>query len=255
MPRFTFLGTGTSTGIPMLACPCETCTSDDPRDRRLRSSALVASEAGRIVIDTTPEFRLQCLAHEVDSLDAVFLTHDHADHIAGLDDVRAFTIRTKRPLPVYCHARTAALLRERFAYIFDPPNPEVTVPLVDLRVIDRDPVEVAGLRVEPLPVFHGPEEILAYRIGSLAYVTDVNRIPDETWLRLEGLEVLILDAVRHHPHPTHYSLPEALDVIQRLRPRQAWLTHVNHNILHARDSALLPEGVGFAVDGQAFDFG
>ncbi|MHC4874338.1 MAG: MBL fold metallo-hydrolase [Planctomycetota bacterium] len=249
MATFTFLGSGTSTGIPMLGCDCEVCTSSDPRDFRLRSSALVQEGDTNIIIDTTPEFRLQCLQNNVDHLDAVFITHDHADHISGLDDVRSFTIRTKEAMPVYCNARTFEILQKRFHYIFRKENPlGVSLPKIDLQVIEKE-ITVGSIKVEPLKIFHGTQDILAFKFGRLAYVTDVNKIPEESWHKLQGLEVLILDAVRFKPHPTHYSVEEALEVISKLKPKKAYLTHLNHNIMHERDSRELPSGVEFAYDG------
>lgn len=253
MARLTFLGSGTSTGIPMLGCPCPICTSKDPRDQRWRASVAIEEGETRIIIDATPEFRLQCLRAGINRMDALFITHDHADHINGLDDVRSFTFRMDAPLPVYADAPTAGEIRQRFRYIWNRNHVGGGLPRIAVQIL-TGPVTVGDLTVEPLEVLHGPKPIQAYRLGTLAYVTDVSAIPEATRPRLENLDVLILDAVRYTPHPTHFSIEEALAAIAELKPRQAWLTHLNHEIGHAQDEAKMPPGVHLAWDGLTVEF-
>ncbi len=253
MARLVVLGSGTSTGVPMLGCGCAVCRSADPRDRRLRPSVLFEGGETRVVVDTTPEFRIQGLRAGLDHLNAVFLTHPHADHVAGLDDVRAFTMRTRRPVSVYADADTLEAVRTRFAYIFGPPYVGGNLPLLDLCEL-AGPVTVGPLTFQPLEVFHGPMPVTAFRVGGLAYVTDVNRIPDAARAELRGLDTLIMSGACVRPHPTHFTLDEALAEIEDLRPRRAYLTHLGHQVSHARTSRGLPPGVALAYDGLSIEF-
>jgi len=254
MARLTVLGSGTSSGTPLPGCRCATCTSSDPHDHRWRASVLLESGGTKVVIDATPEFRLQVLRAGVDHLDALLFTHEHTDHVAGLDDVRGFNFATRTAVPVYCDARTEAGLRRRFDYIFRGEYVGGGLPQLDLRRVDG-PFPVGHLRFEPLTVFHGELPIVAYRCGKLAYVTDASRIPPETMDRLRDLDVLLLGAVRWtQPHPTHLTVEQALALIETLAPRRAWITHLSHDILHARDEPRLPDAVGFATDGLGIDF-
>ncbi|MHC4887500.1 MAG: MBL fold metallo-hydrolase [Planctomycetota bacterium] len=253
MPTLTFLGTGTSVGVPMLGCDCETCLSDDPRDTRYRTSSLISDGDTRVVIDTGPEFRLQALRAGLTRLDAVFLTHEHADHVAGLDDIRAFTMRTRESIPVYANELACNAIRRRFNYIWLPKIEGTNLPLMDLRELSA-PVQVGNLTFEPLNVFHGSTPILAYRFGHVGYVTDVSSIPDEAKARLHGLDVLVLEALRIRPHPTHLTLQMALSLIEELSPRRAYLVHMCHSVKHERDSKELPSGVEFAYDGLEIEF-
>jgi phosphoribosyl 1,2-cyclic phosphate phosphodiesterase len=259
--RVTLLGTGTSTGIPVIGCGCRVCTSEDPRDTRTRCAAylVVETDAGPIhlVIDTGPDFRQQVLREEIPRVDAVLFTHHHFDHVVGIDDLRPFFFGNRTPIPCYANADTAGVLRTMFRYIFDRTYPGAS--LLELHEVDgpftvRSRYE-AGAEVEatPLGAFHGDLPIFGYRIGRFAYLTDVSRIPDETFARLDGLDVLVLDGLRRTPHPTHFSLDEAVAAAERVGARQTYLIHMTHNVLHAEEDALLPDHVALGYDGLSFD--
>jgi phosphoribosyl 1,2-cyclic phosphate phosphodiesterase len=256
--RVRFLGTGTSHGIPVIGCTCAVCTSENPRNRRTRSSILVASGEQRIVVDTTPEFRLQALAAGLSRLDAVLFTHAHADHIFGLDDVRIFNWRTKQAVPVYGTAATLAEIRDRFIYVFREGQEGGGKPNLELRPVDG-PFEVAGLRVTPIEVRHGQLAVTAYRFcersdgPAFAYVTDCNEIAPESLAALEGLDLLILDALGKSAHPTHFSLEQAIEVARRLRPRRTLFTHISHSLEHDETNASLPDGMALAYDSQEIE--
>lgn len=245
-----FLGTGTSHGVPMIGCACEVCRSDDPRDNRLRPSICLETEDDRrVLIDTTPDLRQQCLRYGISRVDAVVYTHAHADHILGFDELRRFNHLTRQPVPVYGDADTLSGLRRTFSYAFDPDAPKGGgVPEVDLRPITGT-FEVAGLQLQPLTVMHGRTPVLGFRVGAFAYLTDCNAIPETTLAALHGLDVLVLDALRHRSHPTHFSLSEAVLMAQRIGARQTYFTHMCHDLGHATTCAGLPEGVTLAYDG------
>jgi phosphoribosyl 1,2-cyclic phosphate phosphodiesterase len=254
---FTFLGTGTSTGVPMIGCECGTCTSDDLRNQRYRCAVLISTPRGRILIDTPPELRLQLLREKVPFAHAVLLTHYHADHLHGLDDVRVFPLKLNGPVPIYCNAETEAKVRSTFDYAcLDPTRPaNVYVPQLDFhRIAPGEPFSVIGERILPILLEHAHFRVLGFRLGNVAYCTDVSRIPDASWPLLEGLDVLVLDALRHRKHPAHFSIGEALEVIAKLRPRQAYLTHLSHDVEHAEVQKQLPAGVELAYDGLRFEF-
>ncbi|MCS6978234.1 MAG: MBL fold metallo-hydrolase [Gemmatales bacterium] len=254
---FTFLGTGTSVGVPMLGCACPTCTSTDPRNQRYRASALVTTERGRILIDTTPELRLQLLRAKVPLVHAVLFTHYHADHLFGLDDVRLFPRALNGPLPLFCDADTEEKIRQTFAYAFTPEAeglPYGVLPRLSFVRIEDEPFEVLGETVLPVPLHHAQFRVLGFRFGGLAYCTDVSGIPEQSWTRLQGLDVLILGALRKRPHPAHFSLDQALAVIRELRPRRAYLTHLSHELEHEQTSRELPPGVELAYDGLTLEF-
>jgi len=245
-----FLGTGTSHGVPMIGCDCEVCRSTDPRDTRLRPSIFLELEDGmRVLVDTTPDLRQQALRHDLRKVDAVLYTHSHADHILGLDEVRRYNHMTRAPLPLYGDAATLADLRRVFSYVFDPQSQKGGgVP--DLRLTTIVGSFCLGrTEIRPLKVLHGGRPVLGFRIGGFAYLTDCNEIPEETMAELEGLEVLVLDALRRKRHPTHFSLDEAVVVAQRLRPAQTLFTHCCHDLSHAQTCASLPEGIALAYDG------
>ena len=254
--RVRFLGTGTSHGIPVIGCTCAVCTSDNPMNTRYRSSILVQTGQGTVVVDTTPEFRLQALAAGLVTLDAVLYTHAHADHIFGLDDVRIFNWRTKQSVPVFGAAATLGELRERFPYVFVETAQEGGgKPKLDLKPVDG-PFEVAGLHITPLEVMHGVLPVTAFRFRDLetgaevAYATDCNAIPPETMVQFRDLDLLILDALSKGRHPTHFSLEQATEVARDLRPSQTLFTHISHSLEHEASNASLPPGMALAYDGQ-----
>jgi len=252
--RVTFLGTGTSHGIPMIGCACEICHSPDPRDRRLRPSIYVTVSNGpAILVDTGTDLRQQALTYHVSRVDAILYTHSHADHIMGLDEVRRFNVIQGGAIPAYADPHTAEDLRRTFHYVFDPPAQKGGgVPQIDLRSIDG-PFDIDGVHVCPVPLFHGHRQILGFRVGSFAYLTDCNRIPDESWPLLNDLDLLVLDALRYRPHPTHFTVAEALAIVTRLAPRRTFLTHMCHDLSHAVTNAALPVGVELAYDGLVLD--
>lgn len=252
--RVTFLGTGTSHGVPMIGCRCAVCRSTDSRDRRSRPSIHLAVEDGpSILVDTATDLRAQALANDITRVDAVLFTHAHADHVMGLDEVRRFNVLSGRRIPMYADARTGAELRRIFAYAFDPPAFQGGgIPEVSLHPIDG-PLAVQGLDVVPVPVMHGPTPVLGFRVGRFAYLTDCNAIPEPSFALLEGLDVLVLDALRHKPHPTHFSLSEAVTVATRIGARQTFFTHICHDLPHAATNATLPAGMALAFDGQTID--
>lgn len=252
--RVTLLGTGTSTGVPSLACDCRVCTSADPRDRRLRCSALLQWDDGAtILVDASADCRQQLLGVGLRRLDALLLTHPHADHVLGLDDLRVFNFRQQRALPVFGNAETLAQLRRTFWYAFEPTQYEEGKPKLDLRPVSA-PFEAAGRIVEPLPIVHGNLDILGYRFGRFAYVTDALVVPEPTIARLQGLDVLVINALREHAHPTHQTLAQSLAVIERIAPRRAFVTHVGHWLSAADIDARSPPHVRSAWDGLVLDF-
>lgn len=238
----------------MIGCTCDTCRSTDPRDKRLRPSIYIDVSGGpRLLVDTSIDLRQQALAHGVTRVDAILFTHSHVDHTLGLDEVRRFNILQRSAIPAYADAPTAADLRRTFHYVFDPPTEKGGgVPQIELRIIDG-PFDIAGVAVVPVPLEHGPRRILGFRFGTFAYLTDCNRIPDEAWPLLGDLDVLVLDALRHRKHPTHFSVAESLEVVARLRPRQTFFTHMCHDLPHAATNAALPAGVELAYDGLQID--
>jgi phosphoribosyl 1,2-cyclic phosphate phosphodiesterase len=252
------LGSGTSQGVPVIGCRCPVCTSADPRNRRTRASVYVRlAQRGRpgtrgVVIDTATEFRLQCLANGIERLDAVLFTHAHADHVHGLDDVRQFNLIQGTRIPCYGNPETMRELALKFDYVFRPTQTGGGKPDLEFIAVEA-PFELFGLEVVPLPVWHGELPVTGYRIGRFAYVTDASRIPPETMAKLEGLDALILNALRHEPHPTHLSIGEALAVIERLQPARAFLTHLTHRLDHAATEAQLPPSVRVGYDGLVIE--
>jgi phosphoribosyl 1,2-cyclic phosphate phosphodiesterase len=249
------LGSGTSMGVPTLGCTCRTCTSADPHDHRLRPSVAVewqrAEEAmpHRVIIDTGPDFRQQALRHAIRNIDAVFYTHAHADHILGLDDLRPLSFaHRERKMPLYADAATAEVLERVFSYTFAADANYPTRARVELMRI-AGPVEVAGITFTPIPLQHGRLQVTGYRFGNVAYLTDMSSIPDTSLPLLQGLDVVVLDALRPQPHPSHASLSDALQWAGKLGARVSYFTHMSHEILHAETEQALPSSVHLAFDG------
>ena len=248
--KITLLGTGTSTGVPSIGCACETCTSDDPRDKRLRVSLLVEHDGQTVLIDTSSDFRQQALRVGLKHLDAVLVTHCHADHIFGLDDIRPLNFR-HGALGVYANERAWVDIRRIFQYIFEPSHFGGGLPqVVPHTVVDGASFCLSrDLLITPLEVIHGRLPVVAYRLNNFAYATDLSEIPTPTLESLRDLDVLVLDCLRIKPHPTHLTLETALRYVEQLKPRRTYLTHIAHDIKHARDATLLPAGVEWAYDG------
>jgi phosphoribosyl 1,2-cyclic phosphate phosphodiesterase len=238
----------------MIGCTCETCRSTDPRDKRLRPSIFIDVDDGpKVLVDTSTDLRQQALTHALTRVDAILFTHSHVDHILGLDEVRRFNILQRQAIPAYADAGTSADIRRTFYYVFEPPAEKGGgVPQIDLTLIDG-PFDVAGIHVIPVPLYHGPRRILGFRFGTFAYLTDCNRIPDDAWPLLDDLDTLVLDALRHRQHPTHFSVAESLTVVERLRPRRTFFTHMCHDLPHAATNATLPAGVELSYDGLQID--
>ena len=250
--KVTFLGTGTSTGVPVIGCSCRVCTSADPRNRRLRPSVLLEWDSRKILVDSSTDFRQQALQHRIDRLDAVLYTHCHADHVMGLDDLRIYNFRQRADLPVYGSAGTLEDLRRTFWYAFTHTQEGGGKPRLDLRVVGG-PFDLFGTQVVPVPLLHGDLEVSGYRIGNFAYCTDCNRVPPASFEALAGLEVLVIDALRPKPHPTHFSLPETLALLEVLKPGRAYLIHMSHDIEHSETESALPPFVRLAFDGLVLE--
>ena len=253
--RISILGSGTSAGVPMIGCHCPVCSSPDPRDHRTRPSIALHYAGHSILIDTTPELRLQSIATGLDRIDAVVFTHAHADHIFGLDDLRRFNTILHGPLPLYANLETLGHLERCFPYAFAPVErvadalyrPELTP------VVITGPFDLFGRLWTPIPMIHGKAHVLGFRIGSFAYCTDCSSIPETSRALLQNLDVLILDGLRPRPHPTHLSFAQALEMIEALAPKQAYFTHIAHDMKHADIEATLPPNVRVSYDGQVID--
>ena len=245
-----FLGTGTSVGVPMVGCGCDTCTSGDPRDQRTRTSVVVGLAGGHVLVDTTPDLRRQLLRERIGRIDALLYTHDHVDHLYGLDDIRPLCFASGRAVPVYCEERVERRICRAFDYAFETvPVPGGGVPRVTFERIGTEPFDLLGVCVQPLRLKHGVFDVLGFRFGDVAYCTDTNEIPAETWPRLTGLDVLVLDCLRLSRHPTHFSLDEAIAVAERVGARRTLLVHMSHDIRHAEVARRLPRGIELAHDG------
>jgi phosphoribosyl 1,2-cyclic phosphate phosphodiesterase len=258
--RLRFLGTGTSFGVPVIGCSCEVCRSDDPRDRRTRHAAIVESDDGgrRLLVDTPPDLRYQLLAAGIDRIDAVWFTHDHADHTHGIDDLRVFSARLRQHVPAYADPVTERSLRRKFSYIFDPeyqPPEGTTKPEIALQPFDPGhSVDVAGFRMQPLEVPHGDMRVFGFRAGALGYVTDAKLLPPAVRAALDGVSVLVLNALwSGNPHPTHFNVEEAVEAARSVGAERTYLTHLTHRVRHASLAASLPPGIEPAWDGLVVD--
>lgn len=251
--RLTFLGTGTSQGVPMIGCGCEVCKSQDPRDKRLRASVLVEHEGLRVLVDAGPDFRYQMLRAGVSSLDAILLTHNHKDHTGGLDDIRAFNYHEKRATQIYCEKYVEESLRKEYSYAFEeikyPGAPEW-----DVHIIDEKPFTIKGVEITPIRGRHFKLPVLGYRFGNIAYCTDMNHIPEEEYSKLQGLDHFIINCVRRGRHISHYSLEQAMEVAERVGAKHSWLTHLSHQLpCHEELTKELPEGILPAFDGLVIE--
>jgi phosphoribosyl 1,2-cyclic phosphate phosphodiesterase len=247
--RLIVLGSGTSHGIPMIGCDCAVCKSADPLDRRTRTSVVFQYDGYNLLVDTSPELRLQCVACDIRRVDAILFTHYHADHIVGLDDVRRFNWIQDQPIPLYGNEATIKRLCQAFRYAFvsDPDYPSAKP---DLQTVILDgPLTLGGRQVTPIPLLHGPMEVNGFRVGNIAYCTDCNRIPEPSYDLLRDLDVLVLDACRRKPHATHFNLEQAVEEAHRIGARRTYFTHIAHEISHAETNAELPAGMELAYDG------
>jgi len=250
----TVLGSGTSMGVPTIGCDCAVCHSSDPHDRRTRPSILVEYGGKTVLIDTTPDFREQAIREQVRRIDAVLYTHSHADHILGLDDLRPLSFRHKpNKLPLYARPEAADFIRSTFRYIFDGDYKFGGLAQVELKLL-QGPVELFGARFEPVSVIHGETEIDGFRFGSAAYLTDHSDVPEASLARLQNLDVLFLDALRHTPHPTHSTVERSLGIVEKLKPKRAFFTHICHDLPHERTNASLPPNVQLSYDGMKLEF-
>ncbi|MCA9098645.1 MAG: MBL fold metallo-hydrolase [Planctomycetaceae bacterium] len=246
------LGSGTSHGVPMIGCVCEVCLSENPRNKRMRSGALIEAPEGNILIDTSPELRMQLLREKVRLVHAAIYTHSHADHLFGLDDLRLFGHYLDGPVALYCEENVERQIRKSYSYAFDDSGSALhpgAVPHLEIHRIHPQPFQLCGETITPIRLLHGKLPVLGFRIRNVAFCTDVSEIPEASFPLLEGLDTLVIDALREKPHATHFSVGQALEVIARVKPRQAYLTHISHTLDHDRTNGSLPDGVEMAYDG------
>jgi phosphoribosyl 1,2-cyclic phosphate phosphodiesterase len=249
MTQLTFLGTGTSQGVPVIGCKCKVCSSTNPKDKRLRSSVLVEHEQKRILIDAGPDFRQQLLREKIDNLDAILLTHEHKDHTGGLDDVRAINYLKRKALPIYCEQRVYESLKQEYSYAFSESR-YPGVPEFDIRIIDNSPFLIGNTKITPVRVLHYKLPVLGFRIGGITYITDANKIEKEELKKIKGSDILVINTIRREKHISHFSLEEALQVAGESGVREVYLTHLSHQIgTHEELSNQLPEGIYASFDG------
>jgi phosphoribosyl 1,2-cyclic phosphate phosphodiesterase len=250
--KITFLGTGTSQGVPVIACDCKTCLSDDYRDKRLRTSVLIEIDDTILVIDAGPDFRQQMLRENVKRLDAIILTHEHKDHISGMDDVRAFNYKSQDAIDIFAEERVQKAVRKEYSYVFAEYQ-YPGVPKMRLNPVNDYGFTIKGINLIPLRVFHYRLPVYGFRIGDFAYITDANYIPEETKERLFGVKYFVINALRKEKHISHFSLREAIDIVREVSPRKAFITHISHQMgLHKEVTATLPPEIMLAFDGQSF---
>ena len=250
------LGSGTSMGIPMVGCHCKTCTSTDPRDKRLRPSVLIKLDEHRVLIDTAPDFRLQALRAPIERIDAVLYTHSHADHIMGLDDLRPFNFMQKSEIPIFGSPEALDTIKSTFPYVFNGVATQSSKPkLVPHTFADGERIPLFGMDFETIKLCHGIGTAYGFKFGDCAYLTDHSAIPEESMKRLQNLDVLFLDALRYNPHPTHQTVEQSIRTVEQLRPRRAFFTHISHDLLHATVETRLPENVHLAYDGLDIPIG
>jgi phosphoribosyl 1,2-cyclic phosphate phosphodiesterase len=253
MLTVTVLGSGTSHGVPMIGCHCRVCTSSDPRDRRSRPSIVLGIDGHNVLVDTSPELRLQLIGAGIDQIEEVIYTHGHADHVHGIDDLRRFNESLHGPVPIYAASDLLQDIRVRFHYIFSHQHVGGGIPSFDMRPIEG-PFTLHGRLITPVPIWHGQTPVLGYRVNGFAYVTDTNCIPESSRRLLQDLDVLIIDALREEPHPTHFSFAEALEMVRILKPKKTYFTHLTHTTLHAEVEPRLPATVFLAYDGLRLEF-
>ena len=251
--KVKILGTGTSQGVPVIACSCAVCQSTDPNDKRLRTAVLIEVNGVNIVVDAGPDFRQQMLREKVNDIDAILITHEHRDHIAGLDDVRAFNFMNQKPVDIYAEERVQEAIKNDFSYSFaDKKYPGV--PQINLHKLTTEPFEIKGVKVIPIRVFHYKLPVFGFRIGDFAYITDANYISEEEKQKLHGTKYLVINALRKRKHISHYSLSESLELIKELSPKRAYITHISHQMgLHHDINEELPRGISLAYDGLRFE--
>lgn len=258
--KVTVLGSGTSQGIPIVGCRCRTCLSKDLKDKRLRVSVYIETSSTidgktlHLLIDTSPDFRQQMLVNRITDIDSVLYTHHHVDHIMGLDDIRQINQLRKKAVDLYGNELTLDCIKRAFSFIFDENTYRGGgIPEVIPKVITLDKFAISGVEITPIEYYHGPTIVFGYRIGDFAYLTDCSFIPESEFPKLEGLRYLIIDALRHRPHPTHFNFEQAIEVSQRIGAKQTYFTHITHDILHEEDDARLPKGINLAYDGLTFE--